>query len=217
MTQPAPSQSDPDVAAHLVMMGLLPDDLRDAVLDANDEALGCTPNDVVSRAGYVRWSSPLRRLGDIYVPKGFTREHPRNFEMLVNPDRTFALTVAPGDHATGANRMPSTRIERGPLTAQAVTGNRHQIGFEEIDTDFVRAMAATMKIWLLLTYHDELSEEIRLELSLPVEFTRTPKSERGYVTAFEPRLILPAISLTATADISHEDEDGQIDIPVARR
>jgi hypothetical protein len=219
LTQPAPFQSDPNVASQLAMMGLEADDLRDAVLDANAEALECTPNDVISRAGFVRWSSPLRRLGDIYVPKGHTRERPKGFELLVSPDRTFALTVAPGDHATGTDRMPSTRIDRGPLTGQAVTGNRHQLGFGEIDTDFARAMEATMKIWLLLVYYDELNEEIRLELSLPVEFTRTPKGQRGFVTAFEPRLVLPAISLVETADISNddEDEDGQIDVPVARR
>jgi hypothetical protein len=200
------------------MMGLALDDLRDAVLDANAEALECTANDVVSRAGFLRWSSPLRRLGDIYVPKGFTRERPRNFEILVSPDRAYALTVAPGDHATGTERMPSTRIERGPLTGQAVTGNRHQIAFDDVDGEFAETLAQ-MTIWLLLAYYDESAEEIRLELSLPVEFTRTPKSERGYVTAFEPRLILPAISLAPTADISgsNDGEDGQIDIPVTRR
>ncbi len=84
--------------------------------------------------------------------------------------------------------MPSTRIERGPLTGQAVTGNRHQIAFEDTDGHFAETLAQ-MTIWLLLAYYDEPAEEIRLELSLPVEFTRTPKSERGYVTAFEPRLI----------------------------
>ncbi len=109
--QPAQPQPDPQVAADLQTMGLSSDDLRVVVRDANAEALECTANDVASRAGFIRWSSPLRRLGDEYAPKGFTRERPKNLELLVAPDRTFALTLAPGDRNTGTEAMPSTRID----------------------------------------------------------------------------------------------------------
>ncbi len=76
-----------------------------------------------------------------------------------------------------------------------------------------------MTIWLLLAYFDEAADEIRLELSVPVEFVRKPTGERGHVTAFEPRLILPSISLVDDAGVGRdeEDDDGQIDVPVARR
>jgi hypothetical protein len=201
-------------------MGLSSDDLLAAVEDANAEALECTKNDVVSRAGFIRWSSPLRRLGDDYADKGFTRERPRNFELLVSPDRTFAVTVAPGDHNTGTDKMPSTRIDRGRLTGQAVVGNRHQLGFDSISSEFEQTdRYAGTTIWLLLTYFDEAAEELRLELSVPVEFVPKPTGKRGHVVAFEPRLKLPSIALAAVADIEHEDEDdgGQIDVPVARR
>lgn len=216
--QPPQPQPDPDVAARLAKMGISSAVLRDAARDANDEAMGCTANDVASRAGYIRWSSPLRRLGDVYASAGFTRERPHNFELLVSPDRAYALTTAPGDRNTGTAKMPSTRIERGPLTGQAITGNRRQLGFGQISNDFLQATASSMEIWLLLVFYDALAQEARLELSFPVEFTRTPKSERGFVTAFQPRLVLPAISLIDTADIADdEDEDGQIDVPVTRR
>lgn len=217
--QPEP-QPDPAVAAALRAMRLESNDLRNAARDANAEALECTANDVAAMAGFLKWARPLRRLGDVYVPKGFIRERPKNFEMLVSPDRSFALTIAPGDRNTGTREMASTRIERGPLTGQAVTGNRFQLGFEE-DTlaaaiEFEPTQTA---LWLLLVYYDDFAEEIRTELSLPVEFTKTPRSERGYVTAFEPRLILPAIPLSSNADIGEDDgeDDGQIDVPVARR
>lgn len=209
-------QPEPEVAAKLQEMGLVSDDLREAIKDANAEALECTTNDVVSRAGYLRWSSPLRRLGDEYSARGFKRERPNNFELLVSPDRTYALTTAPGDRNTGTEKMPSTRIDRGPLTAQAVSGNRHQLRLDVMSPDFDKA---DMKIWLLLAYYDEAEEEVRLELSLPVEFLAKEKSKRGFVTAFEPRLVLPSISLVPDAGIRSEDEgeDGQIDVPVARR
>lgn len=218
MVQPQSDQPQPDpaVSAHLHGMRLASDDLRDAVRDANAEALECTPNDVVSRAGYTRWASPLRQLGDAYASKGFTRERPNNFELLVSPDRTFGVTVAPGDHNTGTDKMPSTRIERGPLTAQAVVGNRRQLALGSIHREFDNDV---MKIWLLLAYFDELEDEIRLELSFPVEFSsKGKKKKRGHVTAFEPRLILPSIRLVDDVQVRQDDdEDGQIDVPVARR
>ncbi|MGN6373916.1 MAG: hypothetical protein ACTHM1_13160 [Solirubrobacteraceae bacterium] len=214
--QPQP-QPDPETVAILGSMGLASDDLREAVLNANDEALECTGNDVVSRAGYTRWASPLRQLGDIYAPKGFTRERPNKFELLVSPDRTFALTPAPGDSNTGTDKMPSTRIERGPLTGQAVVGNRHQLRLDILSPEIAKT---AMKIWLLLAYYDEQQEEVRVELSLPIEFERKLSNGRGFVTAFEePRLILPPISLAPGADIGRDEEDGgdQIVVPVSRR
>jgi hypothetical protein len=218
MAQPLPvqPQPEPEVAARLQTMGLASDDLREAVQNANTEALEYTSNDVVSRAGYTRWASPLRQLGDTYASTGFKRKRPKNFELLVSPDGTFGVTVAPGDANTGTDKMPSTRIERGPLTGQAVVGNRGQLAFGTIDRAFDKD---AMKIWLLLTYFDELEEEIRLELSFPVEFsTKSKKKKRGFVTAFEPRLILPSIPLVEDqAGRDDEDEDGQIDVPVARR
>lgn len=218
--QPEP-QPDPVVAAALRQMQLESDVLRNAIGDANEEALECTDNDVASMAGFLRWGRPLRRLGDAYAPKGFTRERPKNLELLVSPDRTWALTVAPGDRNTGTSTMPSTRIERGPLTGQAIEGNRYQLGFLD-DTPAAAKEFETVSptLWLLLVYYDKYDEEIRSELSMPVEFTKVPKKESGFVTAFEPRLILPAISVVAdNADIEDDDqdEDGQIDVPVARR
>lgn len=215
-------QPEPEVAAALRAMLLESDNLRAAAKDAFAEALECTSNDVAGLAGFLKWARPLRRLGDVYASKGFKRERPKNFEMLVSPGRRFALTLAPGDRNTGTTEMPSTRIERGPLTGQAVVGNRHQLGFEEIGTAAAKEFDPTqLVLWLLLVHHDEQAEEIRVELSLPVEFTRTPNSERGFVTAFEPRLVLPVIPLKDDPAVDRGDDqgedDGQIDVPVSRR
>lgn len=216
--QPEP-QPTPPVAGLLESMGLTSDDLRHAVLAGNDEASGCTGNDVISRAGFLRWSTPLRFLGDVYVSQGFTRERPKNFEVLVSPNRTFAISVAPGDYATGTERMPSTRIDRGPLTGQAVGMNRGQLGFDpSVHPQFAAAPLPDMQTWLLLQYLDEAREEIRVELSVPVEFTPAPKSARGFVTRFDPRLVLPPIPLTPDGLDHRDGDDGEeIEIPINRR
>ncbi len=214
------SPPTPQVVSDLHPLGVTCDSLREAALAGQDEAGLVTANDVVTRAGYVRWATPLRYLGDIYVPQGWSREHPKGFELLISPDRTIGIGVAPGDSATGTDRMPSTRVERGPLTGQAVAGNQHQIRFAtEVHPQFADKPMPGMQTWLLLHFFDEQAEELRIELSVPVEFTRTPKSERGFVTKFDPRIILPAVPLVQDTSIGRDDDDDddQIEVPVGRR
>lgn len=209
----------PEVAVRLQEMGLV--DARplcEAILAGHNEAAGCTANDVATRPGYIRWSTALRHLGDFYVPRGFTRERPQNFEILVSPDRSYAITVAPGDDATGTDSMPSTRIDRGPLTGQAVGRNRYQLAFDpRVHPQFSERPLPEMQTWHLLWFCDEPST-IRCELSVPVEFTRRKSEQgRGFITRYEPRLILPTINLSADLTVSAVAADEPIDVPVHRR
>jgi len=224
--QPPEPQPDPTVAIALQAMGVRSDDLRAAARAGHDEAVRVTANDVATRAGYLRWATPLRYLGDVYVPRGFRRERPGGFEVLRSQDGSFDITVAAGTYATGKpNRMPSTRIERGPLTSQAVDTNRDQLRFDSNVVPFgrrevKREIAPIRWTWLLLHFYDEAADELRVELSLPVEFTRKSGTdhERGTVSRFDPRLILPPIRLGSDAEIKDDDEgDDEIDIPVDRR
>ena len=215
-SQAAPEpQPDPSVAVALRAMGLDSGQLRAAVLAGHDLAARFTPNDVATRAGFNRWAETMRYLGDAYVPKGFSRERPGGFEVLRSPDGSYDIAVAPGNPATGLpDRMPSTRVERGPLTGQAVAGNRDQLRF---DSNVVPYGANEPRLdeqtgswtWLLLHYHDEWAEELRSELSAPIEFAvkNESTSQRGLVTRFKPRLILPAIPLSDSAE-GEDDEDG---------
>ena len=74
-----------------------------------------------------------------------------------------------------------------------------------------------LAVWLLLHYVDEAELEIRVELSLPVEFTKTAGSERGFVTGFAPRLVLTSIPLAPEVDFDDDHGDEEIDIPVVPR
>ena len=184
-----------------------------------------TPNDVITRAGYLRWATPLRYLGDVYVRKGFRRERPGGFEVLRSPNGEFEIAVAAGNYATGTERTPSTRIERGPLTGQAVDGNRDQMRFDSNVVPLGQREAEPETppgrwTWLLLHYYDESRDELRVELSVPIEFSRKngTDTERGTVTRFHPPLKLPAIPLGDEIEDQDDDEgDDEIDIPVDRR
>lgn len=234
-TQPQPNhpQPTPEVRSELHRLGVSSDALRHAVRAGHDEAMSCTPNDVLTRPGYVRWATPLRYLGDHYVAEGWARERPKGFELLVSPDRTFAIGVAPGDHwtgierdpETGVPRMPHTRIDRGPMTGQVTTGNRDQTRFAATTHPaFADGLMPGLTTWLLLHYwHDDPlngQDEIRLELSVPVEFwTSNPRSGRGFITQFAPRLILPSIQLIESADFDEDRDEGgdEIEIEINRR
>jgi hypothetical protein len=74
-----------------------------------------------------------------------------------------------------------------------------------------------LAVWLLLHYLDEVDQEIRVELSFPVEFTKIAKSERGFVTSFEPRLVLAPIPLAPQVDMDADEGEEEIDIPVSSR
>jgi hypothetical protein len=226
--RPPEPQPEPTVVIALRAMGLRSDDLRAAVLAGHNEAARVTANDVATLGGYLRWATPLRFLGDRYVSEGFRRVRPGGFEVLRSPDEAFDIGVAAGTLNTGIlGAMPSTRIERGPLTGQAVDFNRGQMRFDANVIPFGPReprpeTTPSVLTWLLLHFYDEPADELRLELSVPVEFTRTrgTDNERGTVTRFDPRLILPSIALAADAAIRDEDEDDgddEIDIPVDRR
>lgn len=231
---PRPNHPQPQaaVASHLFGLGLSSDVLRDAALAGHVDAISCTSNDVATRQGYVRWGTPLRYLGDHYAAAGWTRERPKGFELLVNPDRTVALGVAPGNHWTGIERdpvtreprMPHSRIDRGPMTAQIIVGNRDQIPFDAAaHPAFAPGLLPGLTTWLLLHYwHEDAMtgrDELRLELSVPVEFSRNPNNDRGFITRFEPRLILPTIDLGQTDDHVNDEDGGDetIDIEISRR
>jgi len=222
-------QPDPAVAIALKAMSLDSPTLRDAIRGGHDVAARVTKNDVRTKAGYERWAVPLRYLGDKYAPKGFRRERPGGYEVLRSPDDLFDIAVVAGNSATGdAERMPSSALDRGSLTGQAIDHNRGQM---RLDSNVVPFGAREVRpdvlpdrlTWFLLHFFDERKDELRIELSVPVEFTRTSKTgtERVMVTRFDPRLILPPIHLDdAIRDDEDEDEDegdDQIDIQIPRR
>jgi hypothetical protein len=226
MSAPCPSPDQPfgqpqpasaEVESQLLGLGLSAQPLSEAMRAGYEDASRCTSNDVVNRIGWVLWATPLRYLGDEYVSQGWTRGHPGGFEILLNAEKTVALTIAPGSYATGTEAMPSTRIDRGPMTGQVTVGNRYQQRLDPSASPLFRedAPPATMT-YLLLHYYDEDVQEIRQELSLPVEFDRAgSKSKRGFVTRFEARMILPPIPMVELPDDG--DSDDGFEIPIERR
>jgi hypothetical protein len=226
MVEPTHRSYDNPIAETVSLLAShgLPDavSLVEAVAAGHDDAERCTANDVATRGGYMRWATPLRYLGDEWVPKGWKRDRPGGYELLVSPDGKCGIGVAQGDYATGTENMPSTLIERGPLTLQAVRGNRHQMRFPaEVHPEFAPDVDPELVTWLLLSHYDRDPNEIRVELSKPVEFTKSVGAQgeknRGHVTRFDPRIILPTISLQPVAAYEEPAQSEPIEVLVHRR
>jgi hypothetical protein len=111
------------------------------------------------------------------------------------------------------------------MTGQVTVGNRDQASFDAAaHPEFADGLLPGLTTWLLLHYwHEDLidgRDEIRLELSVPVEFwVSSPKSGRGFIMRFAPRLILPSIQLIESAGFDEDQDEGgdEIDIEINRR
>lgn len=193
--------------------------LLDAVRYGYEWSSECTDNDPRLISGVLGWGKPLRSLREQLAPHGWTKRHHPSLETVVNPDKSLQIAVAGGNSATGLEGyMPSTRLDKGPLTGLAVAANA-QISFpRSVDPGFGNPAALDMNTWLLLFYVDENAHdgagEIRGELSRPDHFTG---KKRGFVDSFRPRIRLEPISLAEVADAFDDETEEEIDIPVARR
>lgn len=213
-------KSSPRTPAHaeaqLEAMGIPGEFLQAAADEAWRAASRCTENDVKSMRGFLVWGVTIRFLRDRLGPLGWTVGRDQNFETVISPDGTVAITAAAGNSNTGdPSRMPATRTERGPRTKLVVAANHQLTLYDELRR---KAVATETETWFLLSYHDPVSEEIRLELSRGVTFTPAGNGSHGVVSEFEPRILLAPIDV---ADGAIEDEtdtnDEQIDVPVSRR
>ena len=136
--------------------------------------------------GMMYWFSASKILRDLCVPSGWQPVCDNGVEKVVSPDRSFGITVVPGNSDTGLeHRIPSCRRPRGRQSERDVQNNTQGDLFGYKPPDPVE------KTWYLLHYHLETpdSSELRGELSLPWVM------EGGYVVRWYRRIILPVIDL----------------------
>lgn len=220
LPNPTPS-TQARAQAQLESMGIPGEFLQAAADEAWRAASRCTDNDVQSMRGFLIWGVTIRFLRDRLCPLGWTIGRDKNFETVVSPDGRVAITAAAGDSHTGdPARMPATRTERGPQTKLVIAAN-NQLTLED-ELRHVRGddAPAEAETWFLLSYHDPIGEEIRIELSRGITFTASGGGKHGIVSHFEPRILLDPLDVSDGAiEESEQDRaaDEQIDVPVSRR
>ena len=200
------------VAGRLHELEVSQDVLQEALMYGLRFGFECTGHDPPSLKGILVWGKISRALRDRLVPAGWKPNNMRNYATVIHPDDSYAIAVAAGDWHTGMpNGTPTTRVEKGPATEEAVAAN--QLSFADISRDFPKAPSSVLGItqtWLLLHYVDEEAAEIRWELSLP------DRMVDGFVSAFRERILLPPVALDKPTHQSVSDTDA-VDVNVIRR
>ena len=206
-----------EVTARLNELGLMREDLLEAIHFGSTYAAECTRHDPSSMAGTLLWGKTVRRIRDQLIPDGWDVSDKRNLPLTVHPSGRWAIGVASGDECTGIPDMtPATRYDRGLATRQAVSSN--QLSFSTWSVDWAQEAAASAKqTWFLLHYRDDGADEIRVELALPAEMTPS-----GFVTQWKERIILGGVGnssavMPAALDDSIDSGADAIDIPVLKK
>ena len=91
------------VRQELNTLGLTPEILADAIRFGETYRALCTADDPRIFHGVTAWARTLRglRSHDSLKQDGWTKDHTGNFETVVSPDKSFAISVTTGDKATG--------------------------------------------------------------------------------------------------------------------
>lgn len=205
-------------ASRLATMGLSEELLAEAVRHAYLERDRCTGNDVNAAGGNAIWGKPLRFLRDRLLPNGWHRGGQPDLESVISPDRSFRITSAAGNWATGDfQKMPKTAGLKGRLALEAI-GESAQIAFDLVGE--TPKAAPQMRTYYFLHHLDEAQEHVRYELSMPSHMSIRPKAKKGRVDEFKHRLILKPVEFDINADLEDEHENefsDDLDISVERR
>lgn len=163
------------------------------------------------------WAYGTEALRELFIPKGWVPVDPNNQPRVVSPDGKHAIAVISGDSDTGnPSREPQTRNKRGSQTLRSVAFNSRQGDLfpvlSAVGAGFDPDRARGQSLWILLFYVDVSAQEVRYELSRPVNFGENEK-----VDGWEPRFIMPALNFQARGSGSGPDDGIDFDIPVTPR
>jgi hypothetical protein len=151
----------------------------------------CSEHDPVTFPPTFAWAAGNRSLRDDLVTYFWKAVNERNQPLVVNEDKTIAITALSGDERTGTEEIPSTRSPKGRTTAEAVQTNSDQIVFEFMEDAAAIAEASKVpgrSLWIFLIYRDFKKGELRSELSRPSEM-----GDDGYIEKWQNRIIFPPI------------------------
>ncbi|MBY5161481.1 hypothetical protein [Salsipaludibacter albus] len=208
-----------ETAAALAALGLTESLLLESAEWGLRHAFSCTLHEPPSVPGIIAWGKIVRALRDRLVAAKWQSNNASNYATVISPTGQDAIAVAAGNAATGrASEVVATRTTKGPLTRSRTAKNQLSL-FEMVAEQFPSPRALPdegVRTWLLLHYVDDEAEEIRVELSLPVNMDET-----GRVTGWQQRIILSPIPhlpepFSEDAPLAAEDVD-DVDIDIRRR
>jgi hypothetical protein len=181
-------------ANRLAKLGLTAADLLSALIGADQEARRWSPLAPQMMAGLARWGKTNELLRARLAERGWSHDNPKGLPRTISPAGDFAIVATTGDAVTGCpGGSPSTKYAKGIQTVRAIGRNFHQLAFDFSDLyagGDSWAADDDLATWLLL-YH-AAPDQVRAELSLANGI-----DQRGHVSAWIERIILPAVRTDA--------------------
>lgn len=161
----------------------------------------CTENDPPTTRGFLLWAKVVRGLRDALLPLGWTRNRiGRCYPLTIHPTERWALAVAGGDEETGVlEGKPTTASTKGRSTKSAVNMNQQVLDLGEITR--LKKESGT-QTWVLLVHADKETDDIRMEVSLPVKVRKD-----GYVSEWAERIIIESDPSGSTGAKVVADDD----------
>lgn len=211
-------REEPAITARLAQLGLDGVDLPRACVEGLQTALAQhSPFEPAIAFGIQRWAKTVDAMRKLLDEHGWRMSEDRNAPRSHSPHGQIVVAAVGGDEATGTDREPSNARVKGAVLAREARANAEVLGLPTtqpvlFEASFVGegALALGRQTWVLLYYWDRVANEIRCELSLPVEF------EDGMVTRWAERIIFPPVSLTvevpATLLTGQPDDDVDFEI-----
>jgi hypothetical protein len=201
-----------DRELRLEKLGITSAIITAAVEAGEAEARQCTDNDPPMARGLTRYFRTVRVLREGTAARGWRRDNPRNLARAVSPDREHAIVATLGDARVGdPDAMPSTKYDKGTTIIEAIGANVQLALFDLPTPTDKDTEDPSITTWVLLYHIAE--DEIRYELSLPVESTG------GFISRWRERIIFPPLPREPELDVTSTEDEfvPDIDILVARR
>ena len=189
-------------------MGLTPSKLTQPCVEGLQSAVaGYSHFEPAIAFGISIWSKIVGALRKQLNDENWKHHDIANAPRSVSPDGTMAIAAVGGDPQTAnTDSNPRNARTKGPKFTNEVENNaatssaprytkcRLDLGPGDGDTVF-----ADLQTWILLYFWDRTSNELRLELSLPID------CNKGFVTQWETRIILPTPDLSGHTDLTFGD------------
>jgi hypothetical protein len=154
----------------------------------------------VTAAGLQQWLKTVEELRTQLGEKQWHIHNENNCPFISSADRTISIVVMTGNGETGKLGIedPTNQAEKGAVVEGFVQSNQLQL-FNQESLRLAKANQKETQVWAFLYHYDKALNEVRFELSYPIEF------DKKKIIKWGERLILGSIPNNPTNFTIHKD------------
>lgn len=207
------TSDDENFVLELSKLGLNPEwfkEISEKILIAFNQT---TLNDAASAPGSYAYFAAVRSVRDFFCPMGWKIVRRHGLELTENEKLNISILVSSGNKDTGnKNKIPKTKNPKGQQTISIVDHNAKCELFYAYDQNNITKIIPK-PFWIFLYHIDKNKEEMRIEVSLPIEmdFYNTR------VESWKKRIILPPVDFNPTPVLDDPDFVSDFEFEIKRK